>query len=217
MSFCEELRSAIHDQSIRGKKGPIAKLVTAFDHLCFRAEIEEAIASPDNSTSRKGRGRMTAVHDQFAQKLQMTTELVRRKKERGRNYQFLLQKSGPGDLLGLGDDAYFQWERHLGKDDVDCLIRFRYKHYPSAVESSRRLDEVGAQAVIEVLNARGWPYDKLAKCRGGLMTHVFRYVSREQLASVRIQASPCEARLEQRDNVGISEHALRVYHDITEQ
>ncbi|KAL9611415.1 MAG: hypothetical protein Q9167_003956 [Letrouitia subvulpina] len=186
MSFCEELQSAIYDQSIRkqAQKSPITKLVTVFDCLWFRAEIEEAMASPDNSPLRKGRGQSTVIHDKFAQKLRITTQMVRRKKERGRNYQYLMQRSGPGDLLGLGDNAYFLWERHLGKDDVDRLIRFRQKFYPSAAVSSRQLDIVGARAMIKVLDAHGWPYDKLANCRSDLMTHVFRYVSREQLASV---------------------------------
>ncbi|KAL9035650.1 MAG: hypothetical protein Q9214_006483, partial [Letrouitia sp. 1 TL-2023] len=83
-----------------------------------------------------------------------------------------------------------RWERHLGKDDVDRLIRFRQKFYPSAAKSSRRLDIVGARAIIKALNAHGWPYDKLANCRSDLMTHVFQYVSREQLASVCLRDQP---------------------------
>ena len=79
-----------------------------------------------------------------------------------------------------------RWERKLQIEDVRALIRFRKEIYPQVDEYFRSLDSFCAQIFFDGLVAYGWTYDELSKSQGDLMTHLFKYVDRGQLAYGRI-------------------------------
>ena len=68
------------------------------------------------------------------------------------------------------------------------MIRFRHEKFPEVDKYFRGLDLLSARTILDGLVAYGWTYDELSKCRGDLMTQLFRYVDREQLAHGHVQA-----------------------------
>jgi len=77
------------------------------------------------------------------------------------------------------------------------LIRFRNEKFPEVDKYFRDLDFLSARTILNGLVAYGWTYDELSKCWGDLMTQLFRYVDREQLAHGQVQTigrEPCRKR-----------------------
>jgi len=90
--------------------------------------------------------------------------------------------------------CFLRWERRLLEDDVCALIRFRKEKYPVIDKYFRGLDFLSARTIVNGLVAYGWTYEELSKCRSNLMTQLFQYVDREQLAHGQIRVldlEPC--------------------------
>ncbi len=93
--------------------------------------------------------------------------------------------------------VFVRWERRLHEDDISVLIRFRKEKFPEVDRHFRDLDFLSARTILDGLVAYGWTYVELSKCRGDLMTQLFRYVDREQLAHGKVQTfapEPCRKR-----------------------
>jgi len=67
------------------------------------------------------------------------------------------------------------------------LIRFRNEKFSEVDRYFRDLDFLSARTMLNGLVVYGWTYDELFKCRSDLMTQLFRYVDREQLAHGQVQ------------------------------
>ncbi len=76
-----------------------------FALLFLRHDIDETIASLEDTTLSQGRSKATVAYERIALDLSTTVEALTRDKTNSRHFLSLLKKSGPGDLLELGDSV----------------------------------------------------------------------------------------------------------------
>ena len=73
--------------------------------LFIRHDIDEAVASLEDTALKHGQKKATIAYEQIARDLCTTVETLKEEKTHSRHYLSLLTRSGPGDLLELGDNV----------------------------------------------------------------------------------------------------------------
>jgi len=76
-----------------------------FALLFLRHDIDETVASLGDITLRQGQKKATVAYERIARDLSTTVKALKNEKAHSRHYLTLLTKSGPGDLLELGDSV----------------------------------------------------------------------------------------------------------------
>lgn len=76
-----------------------------FALLFLRHDIDETVASLKDITLRQGQKKATVAYERIARDLSTTVKALKSDKAHSRHYLSLLTKSGPGDLLELGDNV----------------------------------------------------------------------------------------------------------------
>lgn len=79
--------------------------VDRFALLFLRHDINETVASLRDITLRQGQKKATVTYKRIARDLFTTVKALKNEKAHSRHYLALLTKSGPGDLLELGDSV----------------------------------------------------------------------------------------------------------------
>jgi len=80
-----------------------------FALLFLRHDIDETVASLKDITLRQGKKKATVAYERIARDLSTTVKALKSDKAHSRHYLSLLTKSGPGDLLELGDNVSNLW------------------------------------------------------------------------------------------------------------
>ena len=76
-----------------------------FALLFLRHDLDETVASFKDKTSWHGQKKVTVAYEHIARDLSTTIGALKKDKTHSRHYLSLLTKSGPGDLLELGDSV----------------------------------------------------------------------------------------------------------------
>lgn len=71
--------------------------------IFFHHEVDEARCSVSESLLRQGTSKNTLAYEKLARELLVGIQVVKDDRSYSRSYVQLLKRSGPGDLLDLGD------------------------------------------------------------------------------------------------------------------